>query len=144
MLFAEPEFFHKVPYAEGRNVLKLRPRVRTLGIFVIAQRRHTYFLSLINKLRTAEEGIHNSKTFSAFHAVFFTAVARNRTRLVVTFQIVYVPGSAKQLSLPVVIRLFQLFEAEGQMHPGYDYAVRLHMLKANHHIQLFLVFVYVL
>ena len=141
VLVAETELSHKVAHAERRNVLELRPRVASLRIFVKVKRGHTDFLSLIDEVRARKERVRHTKSLAAFHSVFLATVSRNDTRVVVVFEVVCVPRSVVEFCLPLVERLFEFGQTERRMHPFDDYAVRVHMLERNHHIQFFLILV---
>ena len=119
----------------------MRPRIAALGVFVKIERRHTYFLPLIDEMRARKEGIDHRKGLAAFHTIVFTAVARDDARVVVVFEIVCIPRSVVELCLPLVERLFELYEIERRMHPVDDDAIRAHVLERDHHVKLFFVFV---
>ena len=98
---------------------------------------HAYFLTLIDKRCTALHIAHSGEHFAAFVAEFFIAVTAYYSRMVVIFKVKSVPGSAVELFLPACKCRLHLFEIERRRNCIGHKAVCLHMVKAYHHIKLF-------
>ncbi len=97
---------------------------------------HTDFLTLIDERSAALKSVHCREHFAALNSEFYVAVSVDDSRVVVILDIEAVPSPAVHLSLPVVIDLLELSEAERALNPVNHKAVAVHMIERNQHIEL--------